>query len=104
MLLKIAINKMNYQIRITKAVERDIKKLDLQVKQALKEHLLALSKNPNLGRLLSGRFGYLWSYHFSFNKVEYRIIYEIIKDEIVISILLVGTRENIYKQLMRRLK
>lgn len=38
------------------------------------------------------------------NRVEYRIVYDIIEEKVVVLFLMIGTRENFYERLLRRLR
>ncbi len=92
-----------YEIYFGNAVKKDIKNLPKNIQRKVDEVFLLLSHNPKVGEGLAGEFLGFYSYHFKNQKTEYRIIYSI-KDEILtVFIIIVGTRENIYKQLKRRM-
>ncbi len=91
-----------YEIYFGTAVKKDLKNLPKNISDKVESVFTILSKNPLLGDALKGEFlGYL-SYHFKYKNTEYRIIYEIKEKELIVLIILVGSRENIYKQLKRR--
>lgn len=52
----------------------------------------------------TGKLAGLKSYGFIANKVEYRIVYDIIKEKVVVLFLMVGPREKFYERLLRRLR
>lgn len=90
-------------ITFTPAVKKDFKKLDKQVLLALKTvHFSVLSRDPYSGESLKGKYRKYRKYKFSFNGVAYRIAYEIGAD--LVDIISVGTRENFYKELKKRVK
>jgi mRNA interferase RelE/StbE len=53
-----------------------------------------LSQNPQLGTALKGSFSGLYRYRIG----DYRVIYEIINDEVTIIVVKVGHRREIYSQ------
>jgi addiction module RelE/StbE family toxin len=92
-----------YEIQITNSVKRDISNLSKKVQKEINTIFLELSNNPFLGESLKGEFSEYFSIHFKISKVEYRIIYKTYKKELVVLVVLIGSRENIYKQLKRRI-
>lgn len=94
---------MAYKIFLAKSAEKDIKELDYPVKIAVRDQLTYLSNNPLLGNTLKGELSSIRSYHFKYANVDYRIIYEIYDSDLVVEIIMVGSRENIYKKLKRRI-
>ena len=99
----ILINKNMYDIYFGNAVKKDLKNLSENIRKKVDEIFSVLSNSPSTGESLRGEFLGYYSYHFRVSGVDYRIIYSIKSTELVILIILVGTRENIYKQLKRRL-
>ncbi len=92
-----------YEIYFGTAVRKDLKNLSKNIQNKVEEIFILLSKNPLIGDSLKGEFLGFFSYHFKTQNTEYRIIYDIKDKELIVLIVLVGTRENIYKQLKRRL-
>lgn len=43
-----------------------------------------------------------YSYHLKVRNVQYRIIYQVYDQELLIIVILIGSRENVYKQLGKR--
>lgn len=92
-----------YLITFTPAVKKDFKKLDKQLLLVLKTiHFSALSHDPYSGELLKGKYRKYRKYKFNFNGVAYRVAYGVGADWV--DIISVGTRENFYKELKRRVK
>lgn len=91
-----------YEIYFGSAVKKDLQKLPKNIQDKVYTVFSLLSANPMLGSGLKGEFLGYSSYHFKEKKTEYRIIYEIRNTELVVLVILVGTRENIYQQLKRR--
>lgn len=84
---------MAWRVEIENRCLRELKKLDrLVVRHAFEviENVLAL--NPYVGKALAGRYRGLYSYRFS----SYRIVYELRKQRLVIAVLRISHRKNVY--------
>jgi mRNA interferase RelE/StbE len=82
-----------YAIRIEKHCLRELKKIDPSVvKKAFDLIESVIAKDPYSGKALKGRYRELFSYRFS----NYRIIYEIRKQQLVVVILRIRNRKNVY--------
>lgn len=93
---------MPYKDEYHPAVKKDLKQLDHHViKDVFDIHIEKLIQNPNIGERLHGDFEGIFSYHFTKNKIEYRIAYTV--DEEKLYILRIAKRENFYEILKRRL-
>jgi len=73
-----------------------IKNADKPLKEKIKQEILNIQKNPYKAEKLRNKLQDIYSHHFSFQSVQYRIAYKIIDNIIVIA---VGTRENFYRSL-----
>lgn len=74
-----------------------IKRADGGLKEKIKNEVQKIQKNPIIGKRLKGaKLKGIFSHHFVFVKVNYRIAYKVIDDLIIISI---ATRENFYRDL-----
>lgn len=93
-----------YSVQVPPKVAKAIHRLDKPLQQLFKEKLQEIAKNPHKGNALTRDLKGLWSYHFSYRGVAYRIIYEIYEESLLVLIVLVGTRENIYERLRRSQK
>ncbi len=96
---------MTCQAAFHPKVDKDLSKLDKPVRLQIRDrHIPAILENPYVaGSPLSGELAGLRSYHFTANRVDYRIIYDVLDDKLLVLFLMVGTRENFYKRLLRRL-
>lgn len=94
---------MNYQVVFTNSAKKDLKKIDRTALVKIKQIIdIELSSNVQGGKALTGNTAILmWKTRIS--KVDFRIAYTIKKDVNEIVILMVGTRENYYKELEKRL-
>jgi len=87
---------MAWRVEIENRCLRELKRLDrLVVRHAFEiiENVIAL--NPYAGKALAGRYRGLYSYRFS----SYRIVYELRKKHLVILILRVSHRKDVYEGL-----
>lgn len=92
-----------HEIIVPKSVIKEIKKLGKPISQKVKHALCAIAENPYLGLPLSGELSAIRKWAFQDRGIQYRIAYEIFEDRVEVKIILVGTRENFYKELKRRL-
>ena len=92
-----------FRVIIPNSVKRDLNKLD---KTALQTALLimeGLSSNPFHGSTLTGIIDEVRKINFKVSNVQYRLVYKIYYAEYNVIVILVGTRENFYQELKRRL-
>jgi len=74
--------------------QRDIKKLPKSIQLKIADTISeTLSKNPYIGEKLKGRYKGLYKYRIG----NYRIIYNIQIDRLVILILRVANRKDVYR-------
>lgn len=84
---------MSYTVLISKKAEKDIVKLSKQDFKRVRAVLETLSGNPFVGKKLVGDLkGY-----YSIRVWPYRIVYEIKKQKLIIFVLRVGHRKEVYK-------
>jgi mRNA-degrading endonuclease RelE of RelBE toxin-antitoxin system len=93
-----------YEVRLHRAVDKAIAKLDRPVRARIKEEIVRLRNNPLLGYPLTGKHAGRRSLHLRAAGVEYRAVYEFDSAQQILWILYFGTRENFYKELDRFLK
>ncbi len=84
---------MPYLLRIKKSAYKEIQKLDKRDKHRLIEAIDKLTENPHVGKLLKGEYSGLRRIRSG----SYRIIYEINENEVIVLILRVGHRKQIYR-------
>lgn len=83
---------MSYRILYTEEAARRIRKLDKVVKERIAKAIVRLSENPDLGKRLTGLLSDRWSYRVG----DWRILYKVRKNELVVLILTVGHRSDVY--------
>jgi len=88
-----------YSIKYTHEAKKNIGKLDRSIKQIVKKAIESLSVNPFRGKPLA----YDLSGLYSFRTSDYRIIYRIREEEILVVVIAVGHRKDIYKKLKKLL-
>lgn len=92
-----------YDIRLSKGSVKDLKKMETALRDFMYNRIYEIAEDPYRNKKLTGLFKELRSYQCKFKGVEYRTIYYINEEGKLIIIALVGTRENLYKELARRI-
>jgi mRNA-degrading endonuclease RelE of RelBE toxin-antitoxin system len=88
-----------YEVLVSSSGQRALKKLPIQIRQALFEEAKGLSKDPLLGKRLEGEFKHLHSLRVIHGGTHYRLIYQIKQDKKQVIVLFAGSRENLYRRL-----
>lgn len=84
---------MQYSLFFKNTAVKSIEKLSLKDKQKVARVLESLKEDPFSGKKLSGKFKDL----YSIRAWPYRIIYTIIKKELVVLVVDVAHRQGVYK-------
>ena len=84
---------MTYRILYTEEAARRIAKLDKAVKNRVGRAIVRLSEHPELGKRLTGLLSDRWSYCVG----DWRILYKVKRNELLILILTVGHRSDVYE-------
>ena len=91
------IPKAEWSLTFTEDVRKELKKLPKQASNKiityLENRVLSSASPKNLGKPLSSNLKGLWSYRIE----DYRIICEILDEELVVLVVRVGHRKNVYK-------
>lgn len=84
----------NYRIVIKKSAAKEIEKVEKKDRIRIVEKIRSLSSDPHPtgSKMLSGQEKY------RIRQGNYRILYQIINDELVINVVKVGHRRDIYKK------
>ena len=92
-----------YELIIPRSVEKDIKRLPVQLQKVIVEqHLMAIQSEPHQGEFLRGKFRDFRKYALPYKGTEYRIIYKISEATTSVILIMIGSRENFYEKLERR--
>ena len=90
---------MSYKLKFEKNALKSLTKIDSNQRILLLAWIqknLDLCENPrSLGKALSGKLNNYWSYRVG----DYRIVVEIIDNELIIIIISIGHRRDIYKKI-----
>lgn len=81
-----------YGIILRNPAKRFFKKLDKDSQKEILKKLENLKRNPRIGKALTGNLRGLWRLRYN----QYRIIYRIKDMELIIYILIIGHRKNVY--------
>lgn len=84
---------MKYQVVLPRRAQRDLDKIEIKHRGKVLESLVILAKDPYVGKKLSGKFKECWSYRVW----PYRIIYKILKGELVVLIIRIDQRKGAYR-------
>lgn len=84
---------MPYLLKIKQSALKELKKLDKPDRFRLVEAIDKLPENPHIGKLLKGEFSGLRRLRVG----SFRIIYEINEGEVLILILRVAHRKDVYR-------
>ena len=84
---------MNYSIKIKASAKKSLLKIDKNNRLRLIEHIDALADNPFRGTQLKGELTGLRRIRVG----QYRVIYEIQNDPLIILVIRVGHRKDIYR-------
>lgn len=82
---------MNRQAAFHPKEDKDISRLDKPVRLQIRDrHIPAILENPyGTGKALAGELAGLRSYHFTANRVDSRIIYDVLDDKLIVLFLMV---------------
>jgi mRNA interferase RelE/StbE len=82
-----------YSVEFEKRCLRELKRLEKPVvKRAFEIIEKVIAPDPSVGKALKGKYRGLFSYRFA----DYRIIYEIIEERVVIVVLRIRHRKDVY--------
>jgi len=81
-----------YRIIFDRQAAKFFRKLDRNIQERIGKKIQNLSENPELGKPLLGRMSGFWSLRID----DYRVIYQIKKSELIILVLKIGHRKDVY--------
>ena len=81
-----------YKIIFQKQAEKFFRKLDKNEQEQVAKKINELSNNPKLGKPLVEKLAGLWSLRIG----NYRAIYAIKNEELIVLVLKLGHRKNVY--------
>ncbi|MBI4387238.1 MAG: type II toxin-antitoxin system RelE/ParE family toxin [Elusimicrobia bacterium] len=83
---------MTYRVLYTQEAARRIGKLDKTLKERVRKVIHRLSEHPESGKRLTGLLSDRWSYRVG----NWRILYKIRKSELLVLVLTLGHRSEVY--------
>lgn len=85
----------------TPTFKRKFKKLSPTQKQSVKDNILKISNNPNIGVMKKGDLANVRVHKFKMLNQEYLLAYSINTQEQQLILLAIGSHENFYRDLKR---
>ena len=89
-----------HRLVYTAEAKKEIQNLPKGIQQQLKGAAERLAANPQIGKRLTQELSSFWSYRSG----DYRILYKVFHQEVVVMILTVGNRKTVYEKASRGLK
>lgn len=83
---------MSYKILLSQKANDFLEKLNKKDRERMKKKLEDLKDNPELGKPLTGKLTGLWSLRTG----DYRAVYQIRHNELLILVLKIKHRKNVY--------
>lgn len=83
---------MAYKILFKEPAKRQMDRLDASIKQRIFKAIVRLAQSPHIGKPLRGTLVNYWSYRVG----DWRVIYEIHESTIIVIIVVVGHRKDVY--------
>lgn len=90
---------MNLTIKQSNSFKKTVKKLPKQHKAILDEEVRKLINNPDLGERKKGDLDFLRVHKFKLLNQEVLLGYMYEEDEIILTLLKLGTHENFYRDI-----
>jgi mRNA interferase RelE/StbE len=87
--------KTRHSVFFTREAKRNIEKLDPSIRKVIKKAIESLAVNPAKGKPLSYDLAGL----HSLRTADYRIVYRVREKQLIIIVIAVGHRKEIYKRL-----
>lgn len=84
---------MTYRVVYAPEAAKRISRLDAALKERVREAIERLRARPELGKRLTGLLSDRWSYRVG----DWRILYRIHRGELIVLILTVGHRRDVYR-------
>jgi mRNA-degrading endonuclease RelE of RelBE toxin-antitoxin system len=92
---------MNLKIKQSNSFKKSIKKLPRQDKILLDHEVKKLSKDPTMGERKKGDIDFLRVHKFKINRQEVLLGYMYDEDQLILTLLKLGSHENFYRDIKR---
>lgn len=87
-----------HKLLYTEEAKKQISKLDQRLKFKMKEACQHIAQDPTLGKPLTRELKGRFSYHIG----GYRVIYRVYQAEVVVLVLTIGHRRDVYEKEARK--
>ncbi|AMB95559.1 MULTISPECIES: type II toxin-antitoxin system RelE/ParE family toxin [Aerococcus] len=96
---------LDYKIFFRNSAKRELNKLKDKrlIKLISQEIYQVIAKDPHCGDRKKGGLKDIYTRPIHYQKAQYRIAYTIHEDIVTVEIVQVGSRENFYKELTRKI-
>lgn len=84
---------MKYELFFSEQAKKDLERLPPATISRISHIFTLIVQNPFIGKTLKGEFHGLRSYRTG----DYRIIYEILQKKVIVIILKIGHRKDVYR-------
>ena len=91
---------MSYRLLYLPRVLKDLKRLDPSIRNAVRKALERIASDPSPGKPLL----YFLKGYYSFRTSSYHIIYTLRKKELIVLIVAIGHRREVYESLRKILR
>lgn len=97
---------MIYSLEFKKEALKEWKKLDYTLQEQFKKKLEKILHNPHIPSARLSGFGINACYKIKLKQSGYRLVYKVIDERLIVTIVGVGKREDnkIYRMAMQRIK
>ena len=85
---------MLYQVNIDREPLKFLKKLDKNEREIVFKKIEKLSKNPEMGKSLTGNMVGIHSLRIG----KFRVLYRILNERLIVIVIDIGHRKNVYKK------
>jgi len=87
---------MKFKVILTQESKKDFDRLDGSIKKIVLKKMIQLESNPFLGKPLGNKAGIdLTGYYKLYAAGKIRIVYQVIKQELMIIVISIGKREDL---------
>lgn len=84
---------MEYQLRVKPIVEKELRKIPKKDYYRILSALTVLSRDPFIGKKMEGKY----KNYYNYRVWPYRIIYQIMKHELIVLVIRIRHRQGAYK-------
>ncbi len=97
-----------YKLKFNPEAKKDLEKLNHSVRLLFAKKIKQVQNNPQIGKKLGNKnnLNLTGLNKVYFDHKKYRIVYQVVADEVIVYIVSIGKREDmsVYKQAYKRLK